>query len=164
MKKVLHFLLEELKEVLPATIFFLFGFHMVALTKDVLLSEYAITASGASVATVGALIVAKAILIMDKLPLAEWFCSRRIYNIGWRTLLFGATAVAFRLVEELIAQAGTAGDVAAAASTLFAEIDWARFWVMQMWLFGLLFLYCTLTELVSLAGAPRVRRALFGSA
>lgn len=162
MSKFLQFIAEEVKEALPATIFFLFAFHMVALTKSVLLEEYQVTPTGATVATVGALIVAKAILIIDKFAFAHWFANPRIYNILWRTLLFGLTALAFRIIEELIPLISEHGSASAAAADLFSEIHWPRFWVIQMWLFGLLLLYCTVTDLIELSGAPRVRQALFG--
>lgn len=162
MSKIAHFLAEEVKEALPPTIFFLFGFHMIALTKSVLLAEYEITPTSATVATVGALIVAKAILIIDKLPFSRWFSAPRIYNVVWRTLLFGLTALAFRIIEELIPLIGKSGGATTAAATLFSEIHWPNFWIVQMWLFGLLLLYCTVTELVELSGTSRVRQVLFG--
>lgn len=162
MTGILKFLAEEVKEALPATIFFLFAFHMIALTKSVLLDAYDITPTGATVATVGALIVAKAILIIDKLPVSRWFSTPRIYNILWRTLLFGLTAIVFRVVEEAIPLISEVGGVTAAASALLSEIHWPWFWVIQMWLFGLLLLYCTVTELIELSGTARARQMLFG--
>jgi len=65
MSKMGGIAVREIREALPVTVFFLILFHMIALTKAVALDEYSITALRATAATVGALIVAKAI---RKLP------------------------------------------------------------------------------------------------
>ena len=43
----------------------------------------------------------------------------------------------------------------------FDEIPWAEFWVFQVWLFGALFLYCLIWQLVRVAGADNVQRMLW---
>jgi hypothetical protein len=69
-RKLGAFVAKEVREVLPATILFLGLFHMIALTKAVALSDFSRSALRATTATVGALIVAKAILLVEALPLS----------------------------------------------------------------------------------------------
>jgi hypothetical protein len=160
MSKVLTFVARELREALPAFLFFLVAFHMIALSKTVLLEHYEITAVGVSIATIGALIVAKAILVVESLPLARLFSRRTLANVLWKTLLFGVVAMLFRVLEELIPIAFRHGGVVAAAERTIDAVPWPYFWIFQMWLFALLFLYCLAAELVRMVGAATVRGML----
>ena len=103
------FVAKEVREVLPATILFLGLFHMIALTKAVALDDYSRSALRATTATVGALIVAKAILVVEALPISRRFASNRAMHILWKTLLFGTVALLFRFLEEIIELASTPG-------------------------------------------------------
>ena len=160
MGKALSFVVREIREALPAFVFFLVAFHMIAVSKAVLLEQYRITVASASIATIGALIVAKAILVVEGIPLARLFAKRALANVLWKTLLFGLVAMLFRVLEELVPVAVKHGGVVAAAKRMTEEISWPYFCVFQMWLFALLFLYCLAAELVRIAGRPKVRSML----
>jgi len=81
----------------------------------------------------------------------------------WKTLLFGVVATAFRVLEEVVpAMAGHEGLIAATRQA-FGEVSWAHFWVIQMWLLALLFLYCLAAELVRVIGPAKVRAMLLSS-
>ena len=53
-------------------------------------------------------------------------------------------------------------DFVAANRQLWNEIVWPHFWAIQLLLVVLLFLYCSLRELVRVLGADEVRRLYFG--
>ena len=163
MKKIGASAAKEIREALPPFIFFLFLFHMIALTKAVSLGDYSITALRATVSTVGALIVAKAILIVEALPVARLFSRRRVNQILWKTLLFAVVVLLFRFVEEIISSSSKHGGVVAATKVLFDEISWPIFGVLTLWILGGLFLYCLASELVSEVGWEKVRGILFGA-
>ena len=152
----------EIREAVPPTIFFLVLFHMLCLTKAVALSDYSFTALRAAGATVGALIVAKAILVVEALPLAKLFSRRRIVQVLWKTLLYSATVLLFRLAEDIIPLAWTHDGLAAGIRAMSGEIVWPLFIVLTLWVAGGLFLYCLAAELVSAIGPRRVRELLFG--
>ena len=69
---------------------------MIALTKAVALSDFSRSALRATTATVGALIVAKAILLVEAMPLSRRFARHRFMHILCKTLLFGTVALLFR--------------------------------------------------------------------
>ena len=163
MNKAFAMVANEIREALPAMLFFLLAFHMIAVTKTVILEDYEISGASATIATVAALIVSKAILIVEKLPIARLFSNRMLYNIIWKTLLFGAVAILFRFVEEFIPLITKHEGLAMAMRHLFGEVTWSHFWVIQMWLFGLLFLYCLASELVRTIGAAKVKAMLLSS-
>ncbi len=151
---------KEIREALPATIFFLCLFHMIALTKAVALTDYSITALRATGATVGALIVAKAILVVEALPIAKRYLGRRVGQVLWKTLLYGMVVLLFRIVEEIIPLVSKHGSVVAAAMALYREVSWPLFGILVLWILGGLFLYCLASELVGLMGPDRVKEYL----
>ena len=163
MRKLGAFVAKEVREVMPATILFLGLFHMIALTKAVSLGDYSRSALRATTATVGALIVAKAILVVEALPISRRFSSHQAMHIIWKTLLFGVVGLLFRLVEEIIELASKYGGLAAATKVMFREISWPLFWVLALWVLGGLLLYSLASELVRAVGPEKVRAIFFGT-
>jgi hypothetical protein len=161
MSKVLAIVAKEIREALPATIFFLCLFHLIGLTKAVLLDEYSFTALRAMSATVGALIVAKSVLVVEALSVARLFSGRRIYNILWRTLLYGSVALLFRFAEELIPLVSKYGGVVSAIKAMREEVSWALFSVIALWIICGLFLYTLVSDLVRVVGPDKVKEILF---
>ena len=157
------FVAKEVREVLPATILFLGLFHMIALTKAVALGDYSRSALRATTATVGALIVAKAILVVEALPISRRFASNRAMHILWKTLLFGTVALLFRFLEEIIELASKHGGLVAATKVMVREIVWPLFWVLALWVLGGLLLYALASELVRAVGSAKVKEIFFGT-
>jgi hypothetical protein len=153
---------KEIREAVPPTIFFLVLFHMLGLTKAVAVSDHSFTALRAASATVGALIVAKAILVVEAFPFARLFSRRRIAQVMWKTLLYGAVVLLFCLAEELLPLAWKHGGLTAGIRAMSGEIAWPLFAVQSLWVVGGLFLYCLAAELVRAIGPHRVRELLFG--
>ncbi|MGC2523043.1 MAG: hypothetical protein WA417_10465 [Stellaceae bacterium] len=63
--RVLH----EVGEALPPTIFFFLGFNFVVLTSNLLVARYLIGLGNFMLATLAALVVGKAVLVANKIPL-----------------------------------------------------------------------------------------------
>jgi hypothetical protein len=160
MKRFATIVVRELREAAPAALFFLVAFHMIAVTKAVILADYHVDATRSALATVAALIVAKAILIAEKLPIARWFSRRLLVAVLWKTLLFGVIATTFRILEEILPLLVTHEGPVTAMRQAFGQMSWAHFWVVQMWLLALLFLYCLNAELVRVIGPANVRAML----
>lgn len=154
------FIGKEFREALPATIFFLVLFHMIGLTKAVVLDDYSFTALRSAGSVIAALIVAKAILVVEALPVAGLFSNRPLLKILWKTLLYGVVALIFRFIEELIPLLSKYGGLVSAIKAMPAEICWGLFIVMALWILGGLFLYCLASELIRVIGPDNVRQAL----
>jgi len=161
MRKILEIVAREIREALPATIFFLLLFHLIGLTKAVVLDEYSLSALRAMGATMGALIVAKAVLVVEALSISRLFSGRRIFNILWRTLLYGVLAILFRLAEELIPLVSKHGGIVSAIRTMIGDVSWALFAVLALWIFSGLFLYTLASDMVKVVGPNKVKDALF---
>ena len=66
-------LLHEALEALPPTIFFFVGFNFVVFTTNLLLADYAVAVSSFMLATVAALVVGKAVLVANAIPLLRLY-------------------------------------------------------------------------------------------
>src|SRR3954469_12433856 len=71
--KLGSFALHEFRMVLPPTLFFFVGFHLVVFTTRLILAEHMIQFTGAFLAAMAALVVGKVVLVADKLPFLRRF-------------------------------------------------------------------------------------------
>ncbi len=163
MNRAAAFLIHEFREALPVFVFFLAILLLGRVTQVLLLEGYRITVGGTAVAVVGALIVAKAVLIADALPLTNRFVRRpRLVSIVWKSLVYGLIVLAFRYLEELIPLWRESGALIASHRRLLAETSWPHFWAVSLWMTFSLLLYCIGAELVRALGRERVAQLLFG--
>jgi hypothetical protein len=159
--KIGAFAAKEIREALPATLFFLFLFHLIALTKAISQNDY-ITTLRAVGATVGALVVAKAILLVEALPMSRLISARRVVQVLWKTLLYSIVVLLFRVMEEAIPLVSKHGGLASGVQAMFREVSWPLFAVVALWIIGGLFLYSLVSELVHAVGPDRVKKIFFG--
>jgi hypothetical protein len=165
MSRVLHVIGEELRKLVPPTLFFLVVFHMLAITQALLAGRTGIGVLRSVAATIGALTVGKAILLVNALPLGRRHDGAPLaVGIAWKTLLFGALTVLFHYLEEVLPKMHAAGGFAAAHRQAMAEVTVGHIVVVQMWLWSAVLLYATGSEVARRYGVARVRQALFGPA
>jgi hypothetical protein len=164
MNKIVHVISAEIRAAILPIIFFLVVFHLVAITKTLILEAYRITPTGAAFATIGALIIAKAVLIADKLPFINLFATKPLmFNILWKTLNYSILFLVFRYIEEIIPLVSKYGSLGGASEHLIEEVSWPHFWAIQIWLIVSLLLYNLIAEFIGLFGAEKIKRALLGS-
>ena len=95
--KVTAWLKEEIIEVIPPAIFFFITFHIIAITRALMLEHYDIKVTTAASATIAALVVAKVVLIADMLPFINRFPEKPlIYNTVWKTFIYVLAALLVR--------------------------------------------------------------------
>ena len=146
--------------MLPAVFFFLITFHMILITKVVILKTYHLDLENTSAATVAALIVAKAILVVDKLAFSKYFEQVVWHNILWKALLFYLVTAFFHSLESLLSHFHEYGTLPMDGSALTEWISWPHFLVLQMWLIALILLYTGLREMVQTIGRESLIRLL----
>jgi len=163
MSKLSETLKKELYELIPPTLFFFVALHVVALIRALMAKGGGIPLSSTASIAIAALILGKAVLIADMLPLINRFPERPlIYNVSWKTLIYLVVAGVIHYIERLIDFAREAGGLIAGNEKLLTEIVWPHFWAIQILLFVLIVLYCTIDELVRAIGAHKFVRMFFG--
>ena len=112
--------------------------------------------------SVGALIVGKVVLIVDKFHFIDRYPDRPlIWNALWKTLIYNIAATAVHYLEKLLPLIFDGKGLAAANRTLFAATDWEHIVLIHMWLAVLLLAYCCARELVRAVGPDKVRHMFF---
>ncbi len=162
--KFFAILKHEFRLMLPPTIFFFIAFMLITVTQRLILREYNVPVTGFATAVIGALLVGKVVLITDNLPFINKFPNHPlIYNIAWKSSIYFIASLLFRYGEHLIGFLHKHEDFMVANQHLLAEIVWPHFWLVQMWLVVLFFIYCTLRELTRVIGREEVKRIFFGT-
>lgn len=146
MRRVVSFVARELREALPATLFFLVLFHLVAWTRVALLGDVEWSTLRAAGATIGALLVAKAVLVVHALRVPRFAGTSNLRGILWRSGLGGLVVLLFKLLEEWLPRVGEAG-ASGAWSAMLEDVRWPVFVVLALWILAGLVLYTLLVEL-----------------
>jgi len=163
MTKLSTTLEKEFFELLPPTIFFFVTLHIVAFVRVLMLKGTGISPLSTMSIAVAALILGKAVLIADLLPMINRFPNKPlIYNVAWKTLIYLLVATLIHYLERLVDFWRQAGALVAGNEKLLAEIVWPHFWAIQIILLVLIIMYCTMHELVRVIGREKVLRIFFG--
>jgi len=92
---------EEIRSVGLTTLFFAAWFSVLLVLKWLVLAEYNIELRSMSIALVGALIIAKVVLVLEKVPLETWTRGRpAMTHVAVRTSLYGLGILVVLLVEK----------------------------------------------------------------
>jgi len=161
--KLLNKIKLDYLEILPPAIFFFIAFSLILVTKRLILSEYGISWTGFGSAVIGAMMVGKVVLIVDKLPFVNRFPDRQlIYSASWKCLIYFLAAVLLQYLERLVHLLVKHESFMDANRSFLTETVWPHFWLIQIWLAVLFFVYCAMRELVRAIGKEKVMGMFFG--
>ncbi|MBS1187738.1 MAG: uncharacterized protein H6R04_1756 [Burkholderiaceae bacterium] len=162
--KLLQTIKRNYLELLPPAIFFLIAFSLILVTKRLVLSQYGISWAGFGSAVVGAFMVAKVVVVVDKLPFTHKFSDRKlIYIAFWKSLIYLLAALLVQYLERIIPLLRKLGSFAAANQSFLAETIWPHFWLIQIWLVVLLLVFSAQRELIRAIGRDKVMQMFFGA-
>ena len=161
--KVFSKLKEEFFKILPPTIYFFVALHLLMFIRVLLLEGTEVSPYSSISIAVAALILGKAVLLADMLPIVNQFPHKPlIYNIAWKTVIYLLLSIVIHYLERLVEFWRQTGEFAAANQKLLSEIIWPHFWAIQIVLFVLIAIYCTIHELARVIGKEKVLRIFFG--
>jgi hypothetical protein len=155
--------LHELREILPPTIFFFVGFNLIVLTTNLILADYLAAFGNFMLATAAALVVGKAVLITNAMPvLRRYDRGPLIQPILFKTVVYWAVVFIARLLEHFVRfwliDHNPVGDF---LPHMIATFSWHRFAAIQLWILVLFLIYVTASELNHLVGDGELWRLLF---
>ena len=163
MSKLTLTLKEEFLKLLPPTLFFFVALHIVMIVRVLMLKGTGLAPSSSVSIAVAALILGKAVLIADMLPLINRFPKKPlIYNVTWKTAIYLVLSLLIHYVERLIEFGRQAGGIIAGNKKLLSEIIWPHFWAIQIILLVLISTYCMMHELSRAIGKENMLRMFFG--
>jgi hypothetical protein len=164
-RRVGAFLLREFLEILPPTIFFFIGFNLIVLTTNLILAEFGGQFASFVIATASALIVAKALLVANALPVIRRYDRAPLIRpILFKTFFYWAAVFIVRLLEHWIKYLFSGQHVFGGFFRHeIAIFSWDRFIAIQIWILVLFLVYVTASELNHLFGEGELWHLLFTS-
>ena len=163
MLDILKWLRDKLLEVLPAITFFLVAFNLIVLTDALAAGEYGLRPFSFVRASIAAVLVGKAVLLANFIPFVNAFPDKPlICNTLWKAFLYTLSAFLVRYAARLLVLTIRYGNVAAANRHLISDVDWPRFWAIQIWVAVLFLVFAAAEELGRVLGRGRLRRMFIG--
>ena len=132
----------EVKTVALAALYFAVWIGVLVTLKQLLLAEYHIRFNGLSLALVGALVLAKVVLVLEHVPLGAWTRQKpALLDVILRTALFGVGVLVALLLEKGFEGRHEYGGFGPSLIALFQHADIHHVWVNVICLSGALLGY-----------------------
>lgn len=160
--KIVHWLIEEVKSLAIVTLYFAICFLVVMLLKQLLLAEYGIRFSGLTTAIVVALVTAKVVVVLRKVPLSRIYEGQpAIVDVIARTLLYTFATLLALLLERAFEGRAEHGGFLNSLTTVFEHRETSRVWATTLCV-GLAFAgYHAFGVFYNALGPQEVRRLFF---
>jgi hypothetical protein len=163
MNKISAKIKEETAALVPPTIFFFGSLLIIGLVRALLLRGTGIAPASPVAMLLGALVLAKAVLLADLWPAINRYPDKPlVYNVAWKTLIYSAVATVLHYLEHLIEFWREAGSFMAANRLLLAKMVWTHFWAIELVIVILVVDYCVITEFARALGKKELRQLFFG--
>jgi hypothetical protein len=154
----------ELREIGLVTLFFLVCFGVFLTLKKLLLEEYHISIFVFHSAVIGALVVAKVVVLLEKTSFGSRFQhGSLVAHAMWRSLVYTAVVFVVTLAEHLVEAYFDKGSLETALSELWASKDFHHFLAMNLCVALSFLLYNTFAEMDRRLGRGSIRRLLFST-
>lgn len=163
MRTLLEKIKHECLKALPPTIFFFVILHIVATIRTLMIKGTGISLPVSGSVLIASLVLGKSVLVADMLPFINRFPDKPlVWNVAWKTLMYALVALVVHYLERLYEYWKEAPGVAAANSLLWGDINWPRFWAVQILLVTLILMYCVIAELARVIGRQKLKAMFFG--
>jgi len=154
--------LREIKSVGLITIYFAFCFAVMMLLKHLVLIQHEIHFRGLSIAIVGALVVAKVVAVLEKVPLGPWMRRQpAALDVATRTLLYTLGVFVVLLIEKSFESRHEAGGFGSALVKVFQNRDVPRVWATTIGVGGTLLAFNVVSILRRHLGKRGLSRLFF---
>ena len=143
-KKLTH----ELKAIVMVTLFFAAWLGVLMVLKILLLEDYQIRIGGFSMVLIGALVLAKVVLILEHVSLGVWLRNQPVVvDVILRTFLYALGTLVVMLLEKGFESRHEQGGFGPALMNVFQHPDMPHLWANTICVTGALLFYNLLTVL-----------------
>ena len=155
--RLLAFLIRELKELLPPTVFFAISFNLILLTTQLILADYLVHFLSFLVATTSALVVGKSVLLADALPFFRRFdAAPMIRSVLFKTIVYWSVVFLVQFLEKLVEYWFGGGTIRGIPDYIANHFTWHRFAAIQIWIFVLFLIYTSVAALNARLGKGKL--------
>jgi hypothetical protein len=160
--RLVAFILKELREVVPPTLFFAVGFNLIIFTTDLILADYLLKFGSFILATTAALVVGKAVLVANAMPFLRRFDRAPLIRpVLFKTFVYWLVVFVVRFLEKLIEYFIAGGSFSGMPDYVVTHFTWHRFAAIQIWIFVLFLIYTSVAELNARLGDGELRKIFF---
>ncbi len=160
--RALGFVIKEFREIIPPTLFFGVGFSIIYLTTQLILDDYLVRLASFMVVIGAALVVGKAVLLANALPIARRFeGAPLIQPVLFKTTLFFLVVFLVRFLEKLFEYWVGGGTISGIPDYVASHFSWHRFAAIQIWIFVLFLIYTSIAELNATLGEGELFKIIF---
>jgi hypothetical protein len=151
----------EILRLLPAMVFFLIGFNLIALSKHAILANHGIAYEGLAKATIGALLVAKVVALAGLLPIMKRLQQRSLWSPALlQAAVYTILCMAVHEIEGLVRLSVSAASLVAGVDLWRDEFKLAEFLFIAIWVFALFAVFVAFAELIARSEFKTWRTAL----
>ena len=151
----------ELKAIALVTLFFAAWLGVLMGLKVLILEDYQIRFGSISAVLIGALILAKVVLILEHVPLGEWLRNQpALVDVIVRTLLYAFGTFVVILLEKAFESRHEQGGFGPALMNVFQHRDMPHVWANTICVTGALLFYNLLSTLNRHLGTGGLARML----
>ncbi|MBS0624750.1 MAG: hypothetical protein JSS32_01715 [Verrucomicrobia bacterium] len=161
--RAVEWLKKQFLHLLPPFVFFFIAFNLLNVTEGIGNDTGNFELFSFFNVFLASVIVAKVLIVVDNLPWIDIFPEKPlIYNVLWKTWIYGFVAFIFRIAFRYLPLAYQAKSWAGGKDLFLEQVDWILFFTIQGWYFILFALFVSIRELVLLAGTDKARKSFFG--
>jgi hypothetical protein len=159
--KLLAFVIRELREAIPPTLFFAIGFNLIVLTTQLLLADYLVHFANFMLVTMSALIVGKSVLVANALPFFRRFDGAPLIQpVLFKAAVYWLVVFLVRFMERIAEYSFSGGTISGIPEYVANHFSWHRFFAIQIWIFVLFLVYTLGAELNTLFGDGELAKIL----
>jgi hypothetical protein len=150
------------RHLLPPTLYFFVAFNLISFTTDLLVHNYWFHLTSFLLATTTALVVAKVVLVVDKVRVIDKFRGAPLIQpIIYKSLFYSLVVLVVRFIEKVVEFALGAHGFGNAFQHSIHDFTWHKFVAVHVWIFICFFIYVTATEIIDLLGEGQLFRLFF---
>jgi hypothetical protein len=152
-------LMHEVREVAVTTFYFAVWIGVLMVLKVLILAEYQIEFKGLSLVLIGALILAKVVLVLEHVPLGSWTRKQPAWvDVLLRTALYSVGVFVVLVLEKAYEGRHEHGGFGPSLMSVFQRADVAHVWANAIALCGALLVYNCLDVVKRHLGAGEIAR------
>jgi hypothetical protein len=153
---------KEIKIIARTATYFAIVFILLMIMKTLYLRDYDIEFKGMSQAIIGALIMAKVVILMELISLGKWVERQPpIVDVILRTLLYSVAVLVVIILEKAFEKRHEAAGFGSAISYVFDHRDIYHVWATVIGASASLFLFNAITVLQRRMGKNGLRNLFF---
>ena len=162
--KIFNFLIKELKESFLVSCYFFISFCVILLLKKLFLSQHGIEFYGLPIAFLGALIVGKVVVVLDKTSFGNVFRnSVPFINVVWRSLIYSIMTYAALYAEQIYHYYHESGSLYSAILKRYSQRDLDYFLATSVCIFLSFLAYNIFSEIDRYLGRGQLLKIFFTS-